>query len=176
MAHTIILLISLGHPCSLCVNSHTQLFPSTPPLQFLSCNSRNPRNSAIQFTQGDILPKNIIVEGSRVTGIVDWATGGFYPAHWEYCPTHDPTFRTPGWKLVLQEVFLGEPREVEINARTRELDRVLSRATRGQTIFAFDECLFYDLLVQCSLCVNTPSATVHSDPDCTTKPSGESLI
>ena len=78
--------------------------------------SRIPRNAAIKFTHGDLLPKNILVEGSRVTGIIDWATGGFYPAYWEYCRMHDPNFMTPGWKLVLQEVFLGEPREREINA------------------------------------------------------------
>ena len=78
--------------------------------------SRIPRNAAIQFAHGDILPKNIIVEGSRITGIIDWATGGFYPAYWEYCRMHDPGFMTPGWKLVLQEVFPGEPREMEINA------------------------------------------------------------
>ncbi|KAM6499139.1 hypothetical protein JOM56_004647 [Amanita muscaria] len=78
--------------------------------------SRIPRNAAIRFTHGDLLPKNIIVEGSRVTGIVDWATGGFYPAYWEYCRMHDPYFMTPGWKLVLQDVFLGEPREMEISA------------------------------------------------------------
>ena len=86
--------------------------------------SRIPRNAAIKFTHGDLLPKNIIVEGSRITGIVDWATGGFYPAYWEYCRMHDPNFMTPGWKLVLQEVFLGEPREMEINAVCELLNAV----------------------------------------------------
>ena len=33
--------------------------------------SRIPRNAAIQFTHGDLLPKNIIVQGSSITGIVD---------------------------------------------------------------------------------------------------------
>ena len=34
------------------------------------------------------------MEGSRVTvnDIVDWATGVFYPAFWEYCRMDDPTF------------------------------------------------------------------------------------
>jgi hypothetical protein len=31
--------------------------------------SRIPRNAAIKFTHGDLLPKNIMVEGSRITGI-----------------------------------------------------------------------------------------------------------
>ena len=86
--------------------------------------SRIPRNAPIQFTHGDLLPKNIVVEGSTITGVVDWATGGFYPAYWEYCRMHDPCFMTPGWKLVLQEVFSGKPRETEVNAVSELLHAV----------------------------------------------------
>ena len=32
---------------------------------------RIPRNAVIKFTHGDLLPKNIIVEGSRITGILE---------------------------------------------------------------------------------------------------------
>ena len=88
--------------------------------------SRIPRNAAIKFTHGDLLPKNIFVEGSRITGILDWATGGFYPAYWEYCRMHDPNFMTPGWKLVLQDVFPGEPREREINAVCELLNAIVN--------------------------------------------------
>ncbi|KAF8344458.1 hypothetical protein F5887DRAFT_886285 [Amanita rubescens] len=95
-----------------------------PPHYTESLLSRIPRNAAIKFTHGDLLPKNIIMEGSRVTGIVDGATGGFYPAYWEYCRMHGPFFMTPGWKLVLQEVFPGEPREREINAVSKLLQAI----------------------------------------------------
>ena len=78
--------------------------------------SRLPRNAAIQFTHGDLLPMNIVAEGSIITGVVDWATGGFYPAYWEYCRMHDSFLMTPGWKLVLQEVFLGKLLETEVYA------------------------------------------------------------
>jgi hypothetical protein len=95
--------------------------------------SRIPRNAAMIFTHGDLLPKNIIVEGSRITGIIDRETGGFYPAYWEYFRMHDPNFMTPGWKLVLQEVFPGEPREMEING-VCELFNVVNhyRVTRSE--------------------------------------------
>jgi hypothetical protein len=73
---------------------------------------------------GDLFSKNIMVEGSHITSIIDWATGGSYPAYWEYRRMHDPCFMTPGWKPVLQEVFLGEPREREINAVREPLNAV----------------------------------------------------
>ncbi|KAG5638237.1 hypothetical protein H0H81_001111 [Sphagnurus paluster] len=38
---------------------------------------RFPRNAAIRFAHADLLPRNIIVNGSTVTGIIDWATAGF---------------------------------------------------------------------------------------------------
>jgi aminoglycoside phosphotransferase (APT) family kinase protein len=38
----------------------------------------------IVFTHGEIDPRNILVQGSRVT-LMDWETAGWFPAHWEYC-------------------------------------------------------------------------------------------
>ncbi|KAF8189410.1 kinase-like domain-containing protein [Pholiota molesta] len=78
--------------------------------------SQFPCNAAIRFTHGDLLPKNIIVQGSTITGIIDWYTGGFYPEFWEYCRMHDPYLMTPGWDHVLRQVFPGERRETEIRA------------------------------------------------------------
>ncbi|KAF8160608.1 kinase-like domain-containing protein [Crassisporium funariophilum] len=74
------------------------------------------RNVEFTFTHGDLLPKNIMVEGSTITGILDWATGGFYPSYWEYCSMHDPFCKTPGWDYVLSRVFPGERRMKEIKA------------------------------------------------------------
>jgi thiamine kinase-like enzyme len=87
--------------------------------------SRIPRDAAIKFTHGDLVPKNIMVKGSTVTGIIDWADGGFYPEYFEYCRMHDPNFMMPGWKSVLQAVFPGEPREIEINAVCELLHGIL---------------------------------------------------
>ncbi|KAJ3502387.1 hypothetical protein NLJ89_g8913 [Agrocybe chaxingu] len=38
----------------------------------------------IVFTHNDLHRGNILVEGDRVTGIVDWECAGWFPAHWEY--------------------------------------------------------------------------------------------
>ncbi|OBZ71380.1 hypothetical protein A0H81_08976 [Grifola frondosa] len=66
-----------------------------------SMESVLPRNAAIRLTHGGLLLKNIIVNGSTITGIIDWEMDGFYPAYWEYCHMHDLVWRTPGWDCVL---------------------------------------------------------------------------
>ncbi len=52
--------------------------------------SQLPKEAAIRFAHADLVPKNIIVEGSTITGIVDWALSGFFPDFWEYGRMHDP--------------------------------------------------------------------------------------
>ncbi|KAJ5196300.1 hypothetical protein N7449_006779 [Penicillium cf. viridicatum] len=42
-------------------------------------------NHEIVFTHSDFAPRNIMVEGGRVTAIMDWEYAGWYPAYWEYC-------------------------------------------------------------------------------------------
>jgi len=38
----------------------------------------------IRFTHGDLGMHNILVEGGRITGIIDWEYAGWYPEYWEY--------------------------------------------------------------------------------------------
>lgn len=78
--------------------------------------SQLPRNDAIRFTHGDLLPKNILVNGSEITAVVDWSTAGFYPAYWEYCRMHDPHFASKGWDYVLDRIFPTPRRLTEIYA------------------------------------------------------------
>ena len=42
----------------------------------------------ITFTHSDFARRNIMVRAGQVTGIVDWETAGWYPAHWEYLKSH----------------------------------------------------------------------------------------
>ncbi|PCH40715.1 hypothetical protein WOLCODRAFT_136953 [Wolfiporia cocos MD-104 SS10] len=73
----------------------------------------------IHLTHGDLLPRNILVDGSTITGVVDWETAGFYPEFWEYCQMHDPGWMIPEWARVLARMFLGPRREREIAAVSR---------------------------------------------------------
>ncbi|PBK66066.1 kinase-like protein [Armillaria solidipes] len=86
--------------------------------------SQLPKEATIRFAHADLVPKNIIVEGSTITGVVDWALSGFFPDFWEYGRMHDPVEMTPGWDYVLQRVFPGPRREAEINS-VRQLLRIL---------------------------------------------------
>lgn len=42
------------------------------------------KDHEIVMTHGDLCPRNIIVQGSKVAAIVDWEMSGFYPEYWEY--------------------------------------------------------------------------------------------
>ncbi len=37
------------------------------------------------FTHGDLMARNIMVQETRVTAIIDWECAGSFPAHIEYC-------------------------------------------------------------------------------------------
>lgn len=89
--------------------------------------SHLPRDAFITFTHGDLLPKNIMVKGTTITGIVDWGTGGFYPSYWEYCRMYDPHFMTPAWDRLLSRVFPGKRRHNEVNA-VRKILNIISHS------------------------------------------------
>lgn len=36
------------------------------------------------FTHGDLSSLNVLANGDKVVGIVDWETAGWYPSYWEY--------------------------------------------------------------------------------------------
>jgi aminoglycoside phosphotransferase len=60
----------------------------------LSCLKDSHR---IVLTHGDLQPRNILVQGDRVTGIVDWELGGWYPEYWEYVKGAVPVKGCEGW-------------------------------------------------------------------------------
>ncbi|KAL7944139.1 hypothetical protein V8C42DRAFT_96941 [Trichoderma barbatum] len=48
----------------------------------LTCQFRPEYN--IRFTHGELSPKNIIVQNSKIVCILGWDSGGWYPEWWEY--------------------------------------------------------------------------------------------
>ncbi|OGM48756.1 hypothetical protein ABOM_003046 [Aspergillus bombycis] len=63
------------------------------------------RHEEFFFTHGDIVPRNIPVDGQgKITALVDWEFAGYYPKDWEYSrASRDPT---PGWKdFLCTQVF-----------------------------------------------------------------------
>jgi aminoglycoside phosphotransferase len=69
-------------------------------------SSSSSRGTAFVLTHGDLTPRNILVQGSVVTGIVDWERSGFFPAYAEYafamalCHSHEKW-----WLPVLEELL-----------------------------------------------------------------------
>lgn len=61
---------------------------------------------AFVLTHGDLTPRNILVQGGVITGIVDWERSGFFPEYAEYafamalCHAHEKW-----WIPVLKEVL-----------------------------------------------------------------------
>jgi aminoglycoside phosphotransferase (APT) family kinase protein len=41
----------------------------------------------IVLTHGDISPRNILVQGSKVVAILNWEMSGHYPEYWDYVKT-----------------------------------------------------------------------------------------
>jgi len=80
-----------------------------------------PTDGQVHLTHGDLLPHNILVEGSKIAAIIDWETAGYYPEFWEYCRMHEAGCMTPGWEHILARIFPGPRREKEINAVYRIL-------------------------------------------------------
>jgi aminoglycoside phosphotransferase (APT) family kinase protein len=54
--------------------------------------SAHSRSHPIVFTHGDLAPRNIMVERGTITGILDWESAGWFPAHWEYCKARFASF------------------------------------------------------------------------------------
>ncbi|KAJ7106971.1 kinase-like domain-containing protein [Mycena epipterygia] len=61
----------------------------------------------IFFTHGDLAPRNILVQGDVVVGLIDWEHSGWYPEHWEYCKAHFAPDRKFGksWIRALDEIM-----------------------------------------------------------------------
>ncbi|KAF9512262.1 hypothetical protein BS47DRAFT_1088582 [Hydnum rufescens UP504] len=82
--------------------------------------SEFPRNAPTVFTHGDLVPPNIMVDGTTITGIIDWATAGFYPEYWEMARMRNPGYMTANWVYILDKMYPNErTREREINAVNR---------------------------------------------------------
>ncbi|KAJ5094389.1 hypothetical protein N7456_010250 [Penicillium angulare] len=52
------------------------------------------------FTHADIHPYNIMIEGGRFSGLVDWECAGFMPEYWEYVKAK----RAAHWRPVMEDI------------------------------------------------------------------------
>jgi hypothetical protein len=78
-----------------------------------------PRDVGVVLSHGDLLPKNIMVDGSTITAIIDWELAGFYPEYLEYCRMNSDNFMMPKWHYVVQSVFPEDPRQPLVDSFNR---------------------------------------------------------
>lgn len=70
--------------------------------RYLHCGGRRyehelpnmlPKSDRAVFAHGDIAPRNIMVdENGKITGLIDWEWGGWYPDYWDYAQIMRPAF------------------------------------------------------------------------------------
>jgi aminoglycoside phosphotransferase len=70
--------------------------------------------SAPVFTHGDLNTSNIMVDGGRVTGIIDWEFGGWYPPYWEYTAAWSGHYVRLGWEKEIVKFLDPYPEELEM--------------------------------------------------------------
>lgn len=58
------------------------------------CHTRHYRSC---FSHADVAPRNIMVDNGKVSAIVDWQFGGWYPEYWEYTKAHYGQIDRPEW-------------------------------------------------------------------------------
>ncbi|KAJ7027726.1 kinase-like protein [Mycena alexandri] len=81
-------------------------------------------NHRIVFTHGDFAPRNIMVQGDVVVGLIDWEHSGWYPEHWEYCKAHFSPDLNCGksWIRALDEIMpYGYAHDLRIEKRLSDL-------------------------------------------------------
>lgn len=59
----------------------------------------------IVFTHSDFSPRNIIVDGGRVTAIIYWEYAGWYPEYWEHIQALQQLKPMPDWPDYLSRIL-----------------------------------------------------------------------
>jgi len=81
------------------------------------------RNHVIVMTHGDLSPRNIIVQGSKVVAIVDWEMSGYYPEYWEYVKA----LYRPAWESdwiidrAVEKILVPYPMELAVIMHTQTI-------------------------------------------------------
>lgn len=68
----------------------------------------------IVFTYSDLTPRNVIIEGNRVKGLLDWEYAGWYPEYWEFIKFFERPTNCKDWKDYASIIFETEYRKALI--------------------------------------------------------------
>ncbi|KAK5989198.1 hypothetical protein PT974_10698 [Cladobotryum mycophilum] len=62
----------------------SSVFKDSPPAIHEAFAKALRTGHRIVFTHCDLAPRNIMVQDGKITGLLDWEDGGWYPEYWEY--------------------------------------------------------------------------------------------
>ncbi|KAF2222574.1 kinase-like domain-containing protein [Elsinoe ampelina] len=68
----------------------------------------------VVFTHADLNPFNIMVDGDKITGIIDWEFSGWYPHYWEYTTACYGNLGRLWWQDVVDKVLEVKPEEMKM--------------------------------------------------------------
>ncbi|EFR01046.1 serine/threonine protein kinase [Nannizzia gypsea CBS 118893] len=71
------------------------------------------------FTHGDMNPSNIIVQGDKVVGIIDWEFAGWYPSYWEYTSAYQVMYTKTQWQGMIGNFLDPYTKQLKME-RTRQ--------------------------------------------------------
>lgn len=71
------------------------------------------------LTHGDLNPFNILVQGDKVVGLIDWECSGWYPYYWEYTSAWYGNLTREAWQDELAQFLVPYPEDLEME-RIRE--------------------------------------------------------
>ncbi|KAF5124096.1 hypothetical protein E5D57_012019 [Metarhizium anisopliae] len=82
----------------------SSLFKITPEAvrEALSLHLRT--DHRIVLSHCDLAPRNILVQDGKITGLVDWEDGGWYPEYWDYVKFFQRP-ATMDWKQYAKDIF-----------------------------------------------------------------------
>ena len=81
-------------------------FVSTIPTGIRSALTKQIRTDhRIVFSHGDLVPHNIIIQGGRITGLIDWEYAGWYPEYWDFVKFFERSTDHKDWRNHAQYIF-----------------------------------------------------------------------
>ncbi|KAF7852725.1 hypothetical protein EAF04_010918 [Stromatinia cepivora] len=80
-------------------------FGARPPAALEhAIRSRMPALHDTVLTQCDLSPRNIMVQDGKMTGLIDWEDGGFFPEYCEYVKFFEVVTKHRDWKDYIGEI------------------------------------------------------------------------
>ncbi|KIY44878.1 kinase-like protein [Fistulina hepatica ATCC 64428] len=70
------------------LNAHIRCYRSLDRFPTIVADVHS-RSHPLVFTHNDLFPRNIMIDGTTVTAIIDWEASGWLPSHWEFIPAFD---------------------------------------------------------------------------------------